>query len=68
MTRPRMTSLRPGHSPPQVTMPTRVFEGSKKICRRGPPGSKPGSSSTGPPRAAIIATVSSSRTRSDSST
>ncbi len=29
-TRPRMTSLRPGHSPPQVTIPARVFDGSKE--------------------------------------
>ena len=32
-----MTSLSPGHSPPQVTIPTRVFDGSKKIFRRGLP-------------------------------
>ena len=41
-----MTLFRPGHSPPQVTIPTRVLDGSKKILRRGPPASKPGSDST----------------------
>ena len=50
ITSARITSLRPGHSPPQVTIPTRVFDGSKKILRRGPPASNPGSSR--PPRRA----------------
>ena len=31
-----MTSLRPGHSPPHVTMPQASVDGSKKICSRGP--------------------------------
>ena len=38
-----MTSFSPGHSPPQVTMATRVLDGSKKIFARGPPGSIDGS-------------------------
>ena len=63
-----MTLLSPGHSPPQVTIPTRVFDGSKKIFRRGPPASNPGSSSTATPRARAIAAVSSSSTRSLAST
>ena len=29
ITSPRMTLFRPGHSPPQVTIPTRVLDGSK---------------------------------------
>ena len=44
-----MTSFSPGHRPPQVAMPTRHFEGSKKIFRRGPAGSNPGNCSTGTP-------------------
>ena len=64
-----MTLLSPGQSPPQVTIPTRVFDGSKKICRRGPPASKPGSSLDRRRRArATIAAVSSSSTRSLAST
>ena len=46
ITSPRMTLLSPGQRPPQVTIPTRVLDGSKKILRRGPPASKPGSSAT----------------------
>ena len=38
----RITSLRPGQSPPQVTIPARVFDGSKKIFLRGPAGSNAG--------------------------
>ena len=63
-----MTLLSPGQSPPQVTIPTRVLDGSKKILRRGPPASKPGSSSTGTPRAPARPAVSSSSTRSLAST
>lgn len=32
----RMTSLRPGQSPPQVTIPAFTYWGSKYICLRGP--------------------------------
>ena len=39
---PRITSLMPGHSPPQVTTPHLVFEGSKKIFFLGPAHSKEG--------------------------
>jgi hypothetical protein len=46
-------------------MPTRILDGSKKIFRRGPPGSNDGGS---PVRSASIASVSSNSTRSDSST
>jgi hypothetical protein len=35
-----MTVLRPGHSPPQVTMAAEVAAGSKKIVSRGPAISK----------------------------
>ena len=45
-TSPRITLFSPGHSPPQVTMPTRVLAGSKKSRSRGPPGSNDGSSAT----------------------
>ena len=38
----RITSLKPGQRPPQVVMAARVLEGSKKILRRGPAGSKAG--------------------------
>ncbi|MBA7680714.1 hypothetical protein ES703_89035 [subsurface metagenome] len=39
----RITSLRPGHNPPQVTMPQFSFLGSKKILRRAPALSNIGS-------------------------
>ena len=35
-----MTSLRPGQSPPQVTIPAVVRLGSKKMCSRGPATSR----------------------------
>ncbi|OQA08336.1 MAG: hypothetical protein BWY66_01045 [bacterium ADurb.Bin374] len=35
-----MTSLMPGQSPPQLTMPIFVFAGSKNILSRGPARSK----------------------------
>ena len=40
MTIPRMTSLIPGHNPPQVTIAQEEFAGSKKSFRRGPANSK----------------------------
>ncbi len=63
-----MTLFSPGHSPPQVTMPTRIRAGSKNRYSRGPPGSSEGSSLAGQPRATAMPAVSSSSTRSDSCT
>src|SRR5271167_1360026 len=40
-----MTSLIPGHKPPQVTIAQEVLAGSKKILRRGPANSNAGSRS-----------------------
>src|SRR5437764_1416964 len=56
-----MTSLRPGHRPPHVTIPARVLDGSKKILRRGPAGSKLGRSPTEPPRPRTILDVARAR-------
>jgi hypothetical protein len=61
---PAITSLSPGHRPPQVTIAARVFAGSKKIFRRGPHGSIPGSWSGATPREEMPVSVSSSSTRS----
>src|SRR4051812_38065366 len=44
MTMARITSLMPGHSPPQLTMPQRTLPGSKKVSRRGPATSSDGGS------------------------
>ena len=64
-----MTLLRPGHSPPQVTIPTRVFDGSKKILPARAAGLEAGQLVDVARRArATIAAVSSSSTRSLAST
>ena len=51
----RITSLRPGHNPPHVTMPQFSFSGSKKIFRRGPALSNIGSSPPVPLSAGYLA-------------
>ncbi len=68
MTSPRITSLMPGHRPPQVTIPTRILAGSKKMLRRGPAGSKPGRASAAQPLSATSRAVSWNSTRSSSAT
>ena len=57
-----------GTQPPQVTMPTLVAPGRKYSRRRGPPGSKLGSSCGGRPSSLSCDTVSWKTTRSSSST
>gem|GEM_PF-3989571 len=68
MTKERMTLFNPGQSPPQVTIPARVFDGSKKSRRRAPAGSSPVSWLRGKPSPLSPDTVLSSKIRSDSST
>src|SRR4029077_6729376 len=43
----RITLFKPGHKPPQVTIPARVFAGSKNNFARGPASSKSTSSRLG---------------------